>query len=324
MQRYTNGSGISLSMAAFLAHDGYDYEENTVSATKLLKPIRQLILASRVPEADSIIDVSGLVKSRMGSAIHDAIERVWTNHKDEALSALGIPEPVIKRVRVNPDPDTVTEEEIPVYLELRSYKEVMGYTVSGKFDFVGDGTVEDFKFTGTFTYTNGTKDRDYQLQGSLYRWLNPKIITGDVIKVNMTFWDFQPFRAKTDPNYPPAQTITKEIPLLSVEETERFVRNKLKQIQKYEHAPQEDLPLCTDEELWRKAPVWKYYKNPEKTARATKNFDNKQEAYTRLAKDGGKGLVVEQGGEVVACKYCPAFPICTQKDDLIADGSLKV
>jgi len=311
-------------MAVFLAYDGYDYEDNTVSATALLKPIRQLILASRVPPSQALVDVSGLVKSRMGSAIHDAIEKVWLNHKDAAMDALGFPERVIKRIRVNPDPDTVAEDEIPVYLEQRSYRTIMGYKISGKFDFVGDGFVEDFKFTGTFTYINGTKDKDNQLQGSIYRWLNPKIVTQDEIKVNMTFWDFQPARAMTDPKYPPQQTLTKRIPLLSLDETEAFIRNKLTLIQKYENAPQEELPLCTDDELWRKAPHWKYYKNPEKMSRSTKNFDSRQEAYTRLATDGGKGTVVEHPGEVMACKYCPAFPICTQKDDLIAAGSLNI
>jgi hypothetical protein len=324
MRKYLNGSNVPLAMAAFLAYDGYDYDDSTISATQLIKPIRQLILSSRVPPVDAAVDVSALVRSRIGSAIHDAIERVWTQHKEEALSALGLPEQVIKKVRVNPDPKTVKDDEIPVYLEQRAYKEVMGYTISGKFDLVAEGRVEDFKVTSVYAWTSGNKDEDYRLQGSLYRWLNPEIITRDEMAINFLFTDYQAARANSAPNYPPSATPQRIIPLMSIEETDWFVRKKLSQLTKYKDAPEEELPRCTDVELWRKPPVWKYYKNPEKTTRATKNFDNKQDAYLRLAKDGGKGMVVEQGGEVTACKYCPAFPVCSQKDELIAEGSLKV
>ena len=42
----------------------------------------------------------------------------------------------------------------------------------------------------------------------------------------------------------------------------------------------------------------------------------------RLMKDGGKGIVVEVPGAVVACNYCPAFTVCRQKDEYLADGTL--
>ncbi|WP_289100956.1 hypothetical protein [uncultured Marinobacter sp.] len=333
MRKYLNVHNVPLSMAVFLATDNYDYEENTISVTKLIKPVRQLVLASRVPESQALEDISGLVKSRMGSAIHDAIERSWVHNKDAAMKALGYPQRLIDKVLINPDPDAVTEDHIPVYLEQRSYREVMGYTVSGKFDFVAEGRVEDFKSTSTMAWNSADKAEDYALQGSMYRWLNPKIVTDDHMAINFLFTDFQPFRAKADPNYPPHATPQKLIPLKSIEETDQFVRNKLTLLERFKDAPEEELPLCTDKELWRKAPEWKYYKNPEKRTRSTKNFkvdefgsENaaRSAAYTRLAKDKNVGVVVEVPGEVVACKYCAAFPICSQKDALIADGSLKL
>ncbi len=84
------------------------------------------------------------------------------------------------------------------------------------------------------------------------------------------------------------------------------------------------MPPCSDDDLWRKDPVFKYYKNPNSTARSTKNFDTFAEAHARLAEDGFVGKVVEVKGEVVACKYCNAFAVCKQKDTYIADGSLKL
>ncbi len=325
MRKYTNNSGIPLSMAVFLATDKYDHEENTISATSLMKPIRQLILSDRVPQASAMDDLSRLVASRVGSAIHDGIEDSWVTHYKDSMQALGYPKRLVECVRVNPEPEEVTEDVIPVYLERRSYKEVMGYTVSGKFDFVGDGRVEDFKTTSTFAWTAGKNDDKYALQGSIYRWLNPDIITDDVMAIQFVFTDWQARMAKSDPKYPQNRVATREFKLMSVEETDRYVRNKLTQIDRYWNAEESEIPYCTDEDLWRSETKWKYYKNPNKTTgRSTKNFNNAAEAYGRLAADGNVGTVIEQPGEVKACKYCPAYPVCTQKDQLIAAGDLKV
>ena len=58
------------------------------------------------------------------------------------------------------------------------------------------------------------------------------------------------------------------------------------------------------------------------TGRSTKNFDNRHDAYIRLAEDGNVGIVVEVRGQVNACKYCAAFNICTQKDEYLKSGDL--
>lgn len=328
-RKYTNQANVPLSMAVFLATDNYDYQsgEKVISATSLLKPIRQLALAHRVPPGQDLVEVVTMVQSRMGSALHDAIERAWINNPSRALAKLGYPKAVIKRVKVNPDPNTLNEGDIPVYLEQRSSRAIGGYTVSGKFDFVGDGRLEDFKSTGVFTFMKNTKDQDYILQGSIYRWLNPKIITKDEMAIQFIFTDWQSAMARQNPNYPQQRTVERRFALLSLPETENFIRGRLTLLDKFYDAPQEDLPRCTDEELWRSEPSWKYYKNPEtiaKGGRSTKNFDNKQEAYLRAAQDGNVGKVVEIPGKAKACLYCPAFPVCKQAQDLIAAGDLDV
>lgn len=322
MRKYVNTSSVPLSIAVFLATDNYDYDESCISATTLLKPIRQTVLSARVPPEQGMVDIAGLVSSRMGSAIHDAVERAWTQSPEKALKSLGFPDRVIQRIKVNPTPEEVAAGCVPVYLEQRAYKDVAGHRVSGKFDFVGDGRVEDIKSTSVNTWINHTNDEKYVLQGSIYRWLNPDIITQDVMAIQFIFTDWSAIRARTEKNYPPTRTVQKTFQLLSVAETDQYVRNRLALLDRYWHAPEDTLPLCTDEELWRKAPQWKYYKNPNSRTRSTKNFDNKQDAYIRMAEDYNVGVVVEVPGQVVACKYCAAFPVCTQKDALIARGEL--
>lgn len=324
MRKYLNGAEIPLSVAVYLATDNYDHESHTISATALLKPTRQLILAERLPPEHQLVDIVSLVKSRHGTAVHDAIERAWvTNHK-QALIDLGYPKGMVGKVLINPEPEQVTGGIIPVYMEQRLYKEYRGHTISGKFDFLAEGRLEDFKNTSTFTWINDNKAEDYSLQGSIYRWLDPVRITNDHIAINYLFSDWMPGRAQADPKYPKHPVMQRLYPLLSLAETEQFVAAKLAELARHKNTPEEQLPLCNDKDLWRSAPEFKYYKNPQKMARSTKNFDNIQDAYQRRAEDGNVGIVVEKPGQVMACKYCPAFALCSQKDALIADGSLQL
>ena len=322
MSKYANTSSVPLSLAVFLASDFYDHEENTISATSLIKPLRQIVLSARVPEDMTPLELVNLVPSRMGSAIHDAIERSWKDNYQVALESLGYPKKVIEKIRINPKPEELTDGQIPIYLEQRAHKQVGKFLISGKYDFIGDGRVEDFKSTSTYTAINNTNDEKYIWQGSIYRWLNPQIITKDEMAIQFIFTDWSKAKAMADPKYPQQRIQQRILPLKSIQETDAFVTRKLNQIEQYWDAPEEQLPPCTDADLWRSEPVFKYYKNPEKRARSTKNFDNRHDAQLRYIEDGSVGIVVEQPGQVTACKYCPAFAVCSQKDALIASGDL--
>ena len=324
MPKYGNVSAVPLSMAVFLACDNYDYnnDPHTISATSLIKPLRQLVLSARVPTEDAVVDLAQMVPSRMGSAIHDAIERAWKENHKTAMAVLGYPAKVIEKVLINPKKEDLFDGCIPIYLEQRAHRKVGKFTVSGKFDFVGDGRVEDFKSTSTYTAVNNTNDDKYILQGSIYRWLNPTIVTKDEMAIQFIFTDWNRAKAANDPKYPQNRIQQRVLGLKSLPETNAFIERKLSQIEAYWEAPEEELPLCSDEDLWRSEPVFKYYKNPEKTARSTKNFDTKQEAMLRYIEDGSKGIVKEVPGQVTACKYCAAFSVCSQKDQLIKSGDL--
>lgn len=323
MSTYTNQLQIPLALAVFLATDDYDYEPGVISATSLLKSTRQLVLSKRIAPGDVAIDISSLVSARMGSAIHAAIEKAWLN-PEYALKALGYPKQVWGNVVINPNPETLTEspQAIPVYMEQRAYKELLGFKVSGKYDFVAEGKVQDFKSTSVYNYINQSSIAKYVLQGSIYRWLNPNIITSDVMMIHYIFTDWSKASALQKDTYPQARVLTQKLELLSLENTEAYVRNKLNDVLKYKDTPETEIPLCSDEDLWRKPSVFKYYKNPEKTTRSTANFDNSVDAHTRLNEDGNVGIVKEVQGGVAACNYCPAASICTQKDIYIASGEL--
>jgi hypothetical protein len=324
--KFSNISEVPLALAVFLASDNYDYNNDpfTISATTLLKPVRQVILPTRVPPGEGLINLADMLNLRMGSAIHDGIERAWKDNAGKALAALGYPQRVIDRIQVNPTQEVLQQSPdlIPVYLEQRHSKQIGQWTITGKFDFVGEGRVQDFKTTTTYAYKKQVNAQKYTQQGSIYRWLAPQLITEDEMDIHYIFTDWKPTLAKSDSSYPPKRFHKQSFPLLSINETEAFIRRKLDAIAKYWDMPEEDISQCDDEDLWRSEPVYKYYKNPQKTARATKNFDTMQDAIIRLHEDGNVGMVKEVPGQVTACKYCAAFPVCSQKDQLIASGDL--
>lgn len=324
--QYTNNSNVPISLALWLAYDNYDHDNDPthISATALLKPLKQIILAPRVPKEASTPDVLGQVASRIGTAIHNAIENAWVNNYKEIFPLLGYPNKLINRIKINPTKEELTEDTVPVYLEKRSSREIDGFTVTGKFDFVIEGAVRDFKKTKTYAYINGSNEDKYQLQGSIYRWLNEDIITSDDMWIDFIFVDWMASKVAIDPKYPKTEVIGHKIPLLPIPNTEYFIKQKLASIVDLHDAKEEDIPNCTDEDLWRKAPVWKYYKNPDKLSRSTKNFDNSAEANTRLITDGNVGIIKEIKGEVIACRYCIANTICKQAASYILNGTLKL
>jgi hypothetical protein len=326
----TNTKNIPLSLAVWLAHDTYDSNPDPtyISATMLLRPTKQVILAKRVPAEDTQ-DISDVIASRVGTAIHDAIEKTWDNHNWlNGLVNLGYPEDMIKRIIVNPTEEEMGKAElngwplIPIHLEQRRVREFKGYKIGGKFDMIVDGQLEDHKSTKTWGYMNGSNVEDYTKQSSIYRWLNEDIVSHETFKINYIFTDYVAAKARIDPNYPQNQIIQKEYPLMSIDETETFIENRLSLIDLYKDKEEDLIPACTDEELWRSDPTYKYYKNPQKMSRSTKNFDNLADANIRLAEDGNVGIVVTVPGEVRRCNYCPGASICKQRQSYIDSGLL--
>ncbi len=326
MQQVTNNSNLPLSIAVWLAHDDYDHDsrENHISATSLLKPLKQLILSNRV-DNEAKDDIVGLIPSAMGSSIHNGIEAAWVGSYAKNLEKLGYPKRVIERIRVNPSAEDLkaNPDIIPIYLEVRSEKEIDGFIISGKFDFIGDGRLEDFKTTSVYTFMKGTKDEDYINQGSIYRWLNPDKVTRDDMAIQFIFTDWQGSRTR-EPNYPNMRTVEKKFMLNSYQATEAFVRKQLATIKKYWDKPESEIPECNDDDLWRKPTVYKVYKD-EKAKRAMSGgvFDEDKRGAERFARE--KGAIVKTfPGEVVACRYCKAFEICEQKQKYLDSGELQL
>ena len=300
----TNNYNISYPLAVWLASSDYDLEEQTektISATTLLKSTRQIILSSRASkEALLLGDISSLVQTSIGSAIHSAIEKAL-KEPDRACEALGIKVP-----------------KVSIHQEQRVNRELLGWTVTGKYDLVINGQVQDFKTTSVWTYLKQNMADKYIMQGSIYRWLNPDLITDDMLVIHYIFTDWSSAREEK----PPTRVVSQEYALKPINETENYLKRKLSELNKYWDEEEVKLPFCNDEELWRESPKFKVYAN-ESSIRASRVFDTLAEASSYVS-DKGKGIIKEVKGQVKACNFCPAFMLCSQKDLYIETGELTI
>lgn len=330
MKRITNNHGVDLPIAVWLLTQGYYSgadiapEGELISVTTLMKPTRQLILERQVDYDQEEMDVSELYSSRMGHGIHDSIERAWTEGNwQQAMRRLHYPQSVIDQIKINPDPESLGEDDIPIYLEQRRFKEIGGIVLTGQLDFSINGAYRDTKTTSVWSYLSDDKDKDYILQGSMYRYIMPEIITKPQMRIEFIFTDWSRALSKSVPNYPAIKGAHKEYPLMSMEDTEQWILEKIDHIKKNaKHTKNQDkLVRCTDKELWKSDDVYSYYAKPE-TAKAggrpQKKFKSRTEAEQHRA-EKGKGVVVVTPGEPKRCEYCPAFSVCEQRKEYFPD-----
>jgi hypothetical protein len=324
----SNNAGISLSLAVWLLHDEYDYDptENYISVTRLMKPLRQIVLPQRIEASKKFSDVEDYIPRALGKSLHDSIEKAWKTGYKRALALLGYSEDMINRVMINPTGAELkaAKNPIPVYIEQRAKRSIdvdgKTYIIGGKFDMVAEGILHDNKSTSAWSWVLSDKDEDHVLQMSKYRWIDAaqpiQKVTADFCRINYIFTDWQKFQAKQNAKYPQKRVETKQLPLLSLAETEAWIRRKVKLYIKYKDTPENLLPECSDEELWRSDTKYKYYADPTKTSgKSTRNFDSSSDAKKFMINErGGKGIVLEVPGEPKRCMYCEAFDVCTQKD----------
>jgi len=329
---YKNKTDINLPMAIWLLNDRYDhvYTPNYISATGLLKPTQEIVLTNRNKSPASVmnVEIASLAKSQMGTAMHDAIESSWFNEKirAKACKLLGINDQIRDSIRLNPTAADLEHAKAlgelitPVYMELRSIKEIMGYSIGGKFDLVMAGELHDYKSTGTYTYVKQTNAEKYVQQGSIYKWLNPEIITSMILTINYYFTDWVAYKTN-DIKYPQAQIMSQHFKLWTYDETEKFIINKLKELDRHKVNTSVALPFCTDKQLWKDPSEYKYYKNPT-AARSTKNFGTDIAGANALMAKNGVGIVKTIPSQARACKFCDALPHCDQAANLLTNGLL--
>lgn len=297
----------------WLMTSGYDRErtrgERVISATSLLKPVKSLILSSRLEQEDiPETDLTDMAASRIGTAIHDSIERAWI---DEEVRQ--------KNMEVLNE-----SSNVEVISEKRTSRELCGWAVTGKFDLVVNGRLADIKTTSVISYMSGSRVDDYIKQCSVYRWLNQELITDEEFDILYVFLDWARSGGYKE-GYPASRVMKQSYKLMSLEDTELMIKQKLNELNEYFSEPEENIPPCSPSELWCTDSVYKYYSDKNKTGgRSLKNFKTFEEAemfrLDRARKDPD-GIVIHVPGTPRRCAYCESRFICRQGKENLLNGT---
>jgi len=250
-----------------------------ISVTSLIAAPRRYQLEKRHDD-EIIVDVSDCIFLLLGSAVHSVLERADTTN---------------------------------CFAEERMIIKIKGWEISGTPDLLDTQKVlSDYKTTNIYALTMGDKP-EWERQLNLYRFMYEahgfEVLHAQIVAI---IKDHSKGRAMTDQNYPQAPAIVIPITLWPIQETERYINERVELHQAAVELPDEELPLCSDEERWCRSD-WIIAKPESK--RATRRYDNEEEAktayYTEF--DSGDYELKRRPGKNIRCQsYCRAAPFCNQ------------
>jgi hypothetical protein len=181
-----------------------------------------------------------------------------------------------------------------------------GITITGTADNIVGDELHDYKITSVYSCIKGIKP-EWEAQANLYRflYLTPKTGLLKKLFIYCVLRDWQEGKSHAGDNYPPIPFVALEVPLWSLEDTEAFIRAKIK-----EHTSGVAYE-CSSEERWESETKWAVTKKGNK--RADKLFDNFLAAKAHANIKGKEFEITERIGESRRCKsYCQVSLFCPQ------------
>lgn len=231
----------------------YQYKDKQYSVTTILKDVREILLTRR--HNDEIEqDVADMIWLIFGTAVHKVLED--------------------------------SKEEETEFKEEHFVEEVEnGYKLSGQADLYNakEKMITDYKTCSVWKVIYNDWD-DYRKQLLMYAWAFRKmgfeVEKGQIVAV---IKDHGKTKAKIDSNYPQYPVYKKvfEFTDKDFEEIEIFIKDKFKEISKYENVPDDELPICSPENRFNEGNKYAVKKKTNK--RALKVYDNLEEAEKHLS-----------------------------------------
>jgi len=212
-------NGISDIAHKIFTYPFYDIEKSgDWSASRIIKPIQMSVLLKKYDRQIKVYSHS-LYKQVFGSIIHLGLEQ---------LNLFG----------------GESEKRITI--------EYMGWIITGKPDVLVDVEIKDWKTTSAWTLFYGSRSEEWKQQLSIYRWLKNKesglvLSDGGEIIALLLDWDEELVGKSGYPEFP---IMSVPVRLMSLNETEEFVSEKLCALAIAFGLTDNDLPPCTDKERW--------------------------------------------------------------------------
>jgi len=278
----TNHTGLPEPVFKALTRNDYSKGKSNRSVTQLIDSPRVRVLRK---ENDEKIeeDAADMLWSVLGTAVHKMFEE---HEADQHI------------------------------VEERLYAEIENWVISGAIDIQreeGDGsvTILDYKCTSAWSVIYGKSEWDKQL--NFYAWLaeHDKGCTVGALKICAVLRDWQRKKAEVDSSYPQAPIVIVDIPLWSQQVRDEYVRERVRihQEAEFERLTGGDLPLCSDEERWKKDDQFAVKKIG--TKRAIKLFDSMDDAFAYMKENQE---IEARKGRSVRCEdnYCKVAEFCDQ------------
>ena len=293
--KITNNFGMPQPFVDFAINDKYSKGKADISVTSLIDSPKIRLMKDKYDDQIEV-DAVDMVWALFGTAVHSVLEK--SKQSD----------------------DIITEE--------RLYKEVDGWVLSGAIDrqeFVsnddGSRTVNiiDYKVTSVWSVIYGKPEWENQL--NCYAYLASKTNVGS-LKICAILRDWNRRDAEKKEDYPKAPIVFVDIPLWDKSKTEEYIKDRIRIHQEAQISfdLNEDVGLCSDEDMWKKNDTWAVKKKGQK--RAIRVLDSEEEAnnyidwhnetdqvYTKKT-----DLEIEfRSGEYTRCgNYCSVADFCKQ------------
>ena len=292
--KITNKKGLPQSFVD-MAQEEYFEKENEYRVTALLAPIRETILKKRYKDQIEV-DVSDMVWLLFGKAVHNVLE----NHQeaDHELKE--------ERIKV-PFQNTIISGQFDLYNS--NEKKITDYKTASVWKFI----YKDFE--------------DWKHQTLIYCWLMNQIgFDANKGEIVAFLKDHSKTESERKKDYPqePVQTVEFEFTDDDLKNIEHFIHGRVLKLKENENTPDDQLPLCTEDERFNSGTKYAVKKGNNK--RAVKVFsDHKsaQEFVEQKAKYGAdkNHWIEERPGEDKRCKwYCFVNEFCDYYHTCVKEG----
>jgi len=284
---YTNIHNLPESVYKLLAKDRYNGSSSTdYSVTTLLQPPRITQLSRRYA---SILteDIMSNLWSLFGQVAHSLLEE----HGAE---------------------NALNEERIHVTMLER--------VVSGQVDSYSDGIITDYKVTSAWTLVYGSRIKEWEEQLNLYSFLfQSEGYSVRQLRICAILRDWDKNKAKQNKDYPQTPIVIIPLTLWNKDKTEEYLIDRLSLHKDAEELTDEDLPLCSKEDMWEQQTKYAVMSSKRKTA--VKLFDDKEEAeaFIFLAKDASQYLQTRCGKRTRCQDYCSVNKFCNSYQDYLKE-----
>jgi hypothetical protein len=274
-----------------MAKSEYEYKPKQYSVTSIMSGIRETLLKRRhYNEIEA--DVSDMIWALWGQATHYILEQ--QQEKDVEL-----------------------KEE---YLKIDVGN---GFKLSGRFDLYNDETkcIADYKTASVWKVIYEDYE-DWRKQLLMYAWMmrqiNFWVDRGQIIAI---LKDHSKTKAQRDRSYP--QLPVHKIEFIFTEEDfieiEEYIIERFKQIQTLENLPDDELPICTEEERWHKADTFAVKKKGRKSALRVLNSEDEAKKWMET-NDKGDSIEFRPGEDTKCLNYCYAKDFCNYYQENVKEN----